>query len=148
MLLDGKLYLFQIYNKDFAPGANGMPNMHTLYWKNLFSEENLKNVCFKLNGEAELFYRPAGIKEPVVHLKGSYLVNRTTEEGESIPEKIYQEIYRNVNGKQETLSDEAKAYKESHKVVIKKADHEIIKDRHYTQDKFLFHVPLTINFSR
>ena len=146
MVLDNKLYLFQIYNKDFAPGANGMPNMHTLYWKNLFSEENLKNVCLKLNGEAELFYRPAGIKEPVVHLKGSFLVNRTTEEGESIPEKIYQEIYKNVNGKQETLSDEAKLYKSNHKVVIKKADHEIIKDRHYTQDKFLFHVPLTINF--
>ena len=146
MLLEGKLYLFQIYNKDFAPGANGMPNMHTLYWNNIFSEENLKNVCLKLNGEAELFYRPAGIKEPVVHLKGSYLVNRTTEEGESIPENIYLEIYKNVNGKQETLSDEAKLYKSNHKVVIKKADHEIIKDRHYTQDKFLFHVPLTINF--
>ena len=94
MVSEGKLYLFQIYNKDFAPGASGMPNMHTLYWKNLFSEENLKNVCLKLNGEAELFYRPGGIKEPTVHAKGSYLVNRTTEDGESIPEKIYLEIYK------------------------------------------------------
>ncbi len=146
MVSEGKLYLFQIYNKDFASGANGMPNMHTLYWKNLFSEENLKNVCLKLNGEAELFYRPAGIKEPTVHAKGSYLVNRTTEDGESIPEKIYLEIYKNANGKQDSLSDEAKTYKENHKIVIKKANHEIIKDRHYTEAKFLFHVPLTINF--
>ena len=146
MVSEGKLYLFQIYNKDFAPGATGMPNMHTLYWKNLFSEENLKNVCLKLNGEAELFYRPAGIKEPTIHAKGSCLVNRTTEDGESIPEKIYLEIYKNANGKLGSLSDEAKAYKESHKVVIKKANHEIIKDRHYTEPKFLFHVPLTINF--
>ncbi len=146
MVLDNKLYLFQIYNKDFAPGANGMPNMHTLYWNNIFSEENLKNVCLKLNGEAELFYRPVGIKDPVVHPKDSYLVNRTTEEGESIPEKIYQEIYKNANGKLATLSDEARIYKSRHKVIIKKADHEIIKDRHYTQPKFLFHVPLTINF--
>ena len=146
MVSEGKLYLFQIYNKDFAPGANGMPNMHTLYWKNLFSDENLKNVCLKLNGEAELFYRPAGIKDPVVHKEGSYLVNRTTEDGESIPEKIYLEIYKNANGKQDSLSDEAKSYKENHKVVIKKASHEIIKDRHYTEAKFLFHVPLTINF--
>lgn len=146
MVSEGKLYLFQIYNKDFAPGSTGMPNMHTLYWKNLFSEENLKNVCLKLNGEAELFYRPAGIKEPTVHAKGSYLVNRTTEDGESIPEKIYLEIYKNANGKLDSLSDEAKSYKENHKVVIKKASHEIIKDRHYTEAKFLFHVPLTINF--
>lgn len=146
MVSEGKLYLFQIYNKDFAPGASGMPNMHTLYWKNLFSKENLKNVCLKLNGEAELFYRPAGIKDPVVHKKGSYLVNRTTEDGDSIPEKIYLEIYKNANGKLDSLSDEAKSYKENHKVVIKKASHEIIKDRHYTEAKFLFHVPLSINF--
>lgn len=146
MVSEGKLYLFQIYNKDFAPGSTGMPNMHTLYWKNLFSDENLKNVCLKLNGEAELFYRPAGIKEPVVHKEGSYLVNRTTEDGESIPEKIYFEIYKNANGKLEKLSDEAQNYISNHKVVIKKAGHEIIKDRHYTEPKFLFHVPLTINF--
>ena len=146
MVSEGKLYLFQIYNKDFAPGASGMPNMHTLYWKNLFSKENLKNVCLKLNGEAELFYRPAGIKNPAVHKEGSYLVNRTTEDGDSIPEKIYLEIYKNANGKLDSLSDEAKSYKENHKVVIKKASHEIIKDRHYTEAKFLFHVPLSINF--
>lgn len=146
MVSEGKLYLFQIYNKDFAPGASGMPNMHTLYWKNLFSEENLKDVVLKLNGEAELFYRPAGIKEPVVHAKGSYLVNRITKDGEPIPEKIYDEIYRNANGNLNNLSKEASEYKESHKVVIKQASHEIIKDRHYTEPKFLFHVPLTINF--
>ncbi len=146
MVSEGKLYLFQIYNKDFAPGASGMPNMHTLYWKNLFSEENLKNVVLKLNGEAELFYRPAGIKEPVIHAKGSYLVNRITKDGEPIPEKIHDEIYRNANGKLESLSKEATEYKASHKVVIKEAKHDIIKDRHYTEPKFLFHVPLTINF--
>ena len=146
MVADGKLYLFQIYNKDFAPGASGMPNMHTLYWKNLFSEENLKNVVLKLNGEAELFYRPAGIKEPVIHAKGSYLVNRITKDGEPIPEKIHDEIYRNANGNLESLSKEATEYKASHKVVIKEAKHDIIKDKHYTEPKFLFHVPLTINF--
>ena len=146
MVSEGKLYLFQIYNMDFAPGANGMPNMHTLYWKNLFSEENLKDVVLKLNGEAELFYRPAGIKEPVVHAKGSYLVNRITKDGEPIPEKIHDEIYRNANGNLNNLSKEASEYKESHKVVIKQASHEIIKDRHYTEPKFLFHIPLTINF--
>ena len=146
MVNEGKLFLFQIYNKDFSEKSNGKKNLHTLYFENLFSEENLKNTVLKLSAGAELFYRPAEIKEPTVHAKGSYLVNRTTEDGEAIPENIYLEIYKNANGKLESLSDEAKAYKENHKVVIKQASHEIIKDRHYTEPKFLFHVPLTINF--
>ncbi|GHV42788.1 hypothetical protein FACS1894180_0080 [Bacteroidia bacterium] len=54
---DGKLYLFQIYNKDFSPFSKGTPNMHTLYWKMLFAPENLADVVYKLNGQAEVFYR-------------------------------------------------------------------------------------------
>jgi CRISPR-associated protein Cpf1 len=53
----GKIYLFQIYNKDFSAFSKGKPNLHTLYWKELFSEENLKNVVYKLNGQAEIFFR-------------------------------------------------------------------------------------------
>lgn len=40
----GKLYLFQIYNKDFSPYSKGTPNLHTLYWKMLFAPENC--VCY------------------------------------------------------------------------------------------------------
>src|SRR3989344_582652 len=59
LVSEGKLYLFQIYNKDFSQNkkAKGTDNLHTLYWKALFDEGNLKNVVYKLNGEAELFYR-------------------------------------------------------------------------------------------
>ncbi len=60
---EGKLYLFQIYNKDFSPCAKGKPNLHTLYWKALFDEKNLADVVYKLNGEAEIFYRKASIPE-------------------------------------------------------------------------------------
>ena len=28
-----------------------------MYLKNIFSEDNLKNICIELNGNAELFYR-------------------------------------------------------------------------------------------
>lgn len=31
--------------------------MHTLYWKALFDERNLEDVVYKLNGQAELFFR-------------------------------------------------------------------------------------------
>jgi CRISPR-associated protein Cpf1 len=57
-----KLYLFQIYNKDFSPYSKGVPNMHTLYWKMLFDEKNLQNVVYKLNGQSEVFFRKSSIK--------------------------------------------------------------------------------------
>lgn len=60
---EGKMYLFQIYNKDFSPHSKGTPNMHTLYWKALFEEQNLKNVIYKLNGQAEIFWRKASIQK-------------------------------------------------------------------------------------
>lgn len=59
---EGKLYLFQIYNKDFSEFSKGTPNMHTLYWKALFSDDNLKDVVYKLNGEAEVFFRQKSIQ--------------------------------------------------------------------------------------
>ena len=66
---EGKLYLFQIYNKDFSEYATGNLNLHTLYLKMLFDERNLKDLCIKMNGEAEVFYRPASIldEDKVVH---------------------------------------------------------------------------------
>ena len=145
---EGKLYLFQIYNKDFSPNSTGTPNMHTLYWRNLFSKENLDDVVLKLNGEAELFYRGVGIKNPVVHAVGSKVVNRTTKDGKTIPEAIHDEIYKYVNRKIPELSQDAKKLYENGLVVVKtiQKNHELIKDKHYTQEKFLFHVPITINY--
>jgi len=153
----GKLFLFQIYNKDYSTGkdggngSTGKKNLHTLYWKNLFSEENLRDVCLKLNGEAELFWRDANPNvKNVCHKKGSVLVNRTTSDGDTIPEKIYQEIYKFKNpDKQEKgfkLSDVAKEFLDSGKVVCKEAKFDITKDRHFTQKTYLFHCPITMNF--
>ena len=147
----GKLYLFQIYNKDFAEKADGKKNLHTLYWENLFSPENLKDICLKLNGEAELFYRPASENLKIIkHEKDSILVNRTTTDGETIRDEIYQEIYKFKNpAKQEKgfkLSDEAKSLLDSGKVVLKKARFEITKDKHFLQNTYLFHCPITMNF--
>ena len=143
----GKLYLFQIYNKDFAEKSTGNKNLHTLYWENLFSEENLKDVVLKLNGEAELFFRPKNENLKIIkHKKDSVLVNKTTADGKSIPEEIYQEIYKFKNGLSSTISEEAKNYLEKNKVICKKANHEITKDRHFIQDTYLFHCPITMNF--
>lgn len=113
LVADGKIYLFQIYNKDFSPYSKGTPNMHTLYWKMLFDPRNLANVVYKLNGEAEVFFR----KSSITPTKPTHPANRP------IANKNEQ------NTKKESLF----AY-------------DLIKDRRYTVDKFLFHVPITMNF--
>lgn len=75
---EGKLYLFQIYNKDFSPHSKGTPNMHTLYWRMLFDAENLKDVVYKLNGQAEVFYRKSSIKPEniIVHKAQEAIANK------------------------------------------------------------------------
>jgi CRISPR-associated protein Cpf1 len=45
--MNGKLYLFQIYNKDFSTFSQGKPNLHTLYWKMLFAEEKSERRCLQ-----------------------------------------------------------------------------------------------------
>ncbi|MFN3916987.1 MAG: type V CRISPR-associated protein Cas12a/Cpf1 [Flavobacteriales bacterium] len=74
----GKLYLFQIYNKDFSPYAKGTPNMHTLYWRMLFDERNLADVVYKLNGQAEVFWRKSSIKaeNKIVHKAKEAIANK------------------------------------------------------------------------
>lgn len=78
---NGQLYLFQIYNKDFSEHSHGTPNMHTMYFRMLFDERNLKDVVFKLNGEAEMFYREASIKdnEKTVHPANQPIRNKNPE---------------------------------------------------------------------
>ncbi|MGM0479855.1 MAG: type V CRISPR-associated protein Cas12a/Cpf1 [Bacteroidota bacterium] len=74
----GKLYLFQIYNKDFSKYSKGKSNLHTMYWRALFEKQNLKDVVYKLNGEAEMFYRKKSIedKRSVVHQKNKPIDNK------------------------------------------------------------------------
>lgn len=141
---NGDLFLFQIWNKDFAEGSKGHENMHTLYWKSIFSEENLKSRIFKLNGQAELFFRPCQIKKPYAHRVGEIMINKRDKNGKTIPNKIYKELLDYKN-KKENLSLEASKYLD--KIIEKPVHHEIVKDKHFSQDKFLFHVPLTINMN-
>ena len=75
---DGKLYLFRIWNKDFSEYSKGTPNLHTLYWKMLFDERNLADVAYKLNGQAEVFYRKASIKPEnrIIHKANQPIANK------------------------------------------------------------------------
>lgn len=109
---EGKIYLFQIYNKDFSPHSKGTPNLHTLYWKMLFDERNLADVVYKLNGEAEVFYRKKSLEKHTTHPAGEPIRNKNK-----------------LNAKKES-----------------QFEYDLIKDKRYTEDKFQFHVPITMNF--
>lgn len=116
---EGKLYLFQIYNKDFSTKRDlskhkeGTPNMHTLYWQMLFDERNLKDVIYKLNGQAEVFFR----KKSLNYTKPTHPANQPIAK-------------KNPHSKNETSQ----------------FTYDLIKDKRFTMDKFLFHVPITLNF--
>ena len=75
---EGKLYLFRIWNKDFSEHSKGTPNLHTLYWKMLFDKHNLADVVYKLNGQAEVFYRKASISfdNRVIHPANYPIANK------------------------------------------------------------------------
>ena len=109
---NGKLFLFKIYNKDFSTYSKGTPNLHTMYWKALFDEDNLKDVVYKLNGGAEIFYRKKSIEYKITHPKNQAIKNKNE-----------------LNHKKESLFQ-----------------YDLIKDKRFTMDKFLFHVPITLNF--
>lgn len=115
LVSEGKLYLFQIYNKDFSENSKGTPNLHTLYFKMLFCEENLQNVILKLNGESEMFYRKASISkdEMIVHPKNQPIKNKNKD-----------------NQKEKSTFT-----------------YDIIKNKRYTVDQFMLHIPITLNFT-
>ena len=111
---NGHLYLFQIYNKDFSTASKGKPNLHTLYWRGLFSEENLNDVIYKLNGRGALFYRRKSIEDD------SVVVHRAKDK---------------IQNKNPLSTKRTSVY-----------NYDIVKDKRYTEDKFQFHIPITMNF--
>jgi CRISPR-associated protein Cpf1 len=80
----GDLYLFEIVNKDLSLVSDklrtGSENMHTMYFRALMNPEN--SHVFKLDGEAEMFYRDAVDKEALgtkTDKEGKELVNSRGE---------------------------------------------------------------------
>lgn len=81
LVYEGKLYLFQIWNKDFSEFSKGTPNMHTMYWKMLFDEHNLSDVIYKLNGQAEVFYRKRSLElaNTTIHKANQAIKNKNKQ---------------------------------------------------------------------
>ena len=162
---EGKLYLFQIYNKDFSEHSRGKENLHTIYFKEIFSEENLENPIHKLSGGAEIFYRKKSEKNSFSHKKGEYLVNKTyfsqEKDGKKIyknlPEELYMDICKILQECKKTdkkydkdLEICVKKWNKSHKgdieikteqIEINRAKYEIKKDKRFFENKYFLHVP-------
>ena len=111
----GELLLFEIYSKDFSTKSKNRgkskDNLHTLYFKGLFEEENLRDLVLKLNGQAEIFYRKATKKFKVTHKKNEPIRKKNP----------------NNSGKSTF-------------------EYDLIKDKRFTEDKFFFHFPISLNF--
>lgn len=114
MVNEGRLYLFQIWRKDFGEHSKGNLDLHSIYFKMLFDERNLANVIYKMNGEAEIFYRKASIdvKNTPTHRANEPVANKNPQ-----------------NPKRHSIFT-----------------YDIIKNRRYTEEKFLLHIPITMNY--
>ena len=112
LVKQNKLYFFQIYSKDFAPGRKGRPDLQTLYFKAIFNELNFVNYNYKLSGFAEIFYRPASLERKITHPKGIPIKKKNP----------------NAIGNKESVFE-----------------YDLIKNKRYTEDKFLLHIPIEMN---
>ncbi len=148
---EGKIYLFEIYNKDLSSHSTGKDNLHTMYLKNIFSEDNLKNICIELNGNAELFYRKSSMKRNITHKKDTVLVNKTyiNEAGVrvSLTDEDYIKVYNYYNNDYVIdVEKDKKLVEILERIGHRKNSIDIIKDKRYTEDKYFLHFPITINY--
>ncbi len=148
---EGKIYLFEIYNKDLSLHSTGKDNLHTMYLKNIFSEDNLKNICIELNGNAELFYRKSSMKRNITHKKDTVLVNKTyiNEAGVrvSLTDEDYIKVYNYYNNDYVIdVEKDKKLVEILERIGHRKNPIDIIKDKRYTEDKYFLHLPITINY--
>lgn len=148
---EGKIYLFEIYNKDLSSHSTGKDNLHTMYLKNIFSEDNLKNICIELNGNAEFFYRKSSMKRNITHKKDTVLVNKTyiNEAGVrvSLADEDYIKVYNYYNNDYVIdVEKDKKLVEILERIGHRKNPIDIIKDKRYTEDKYFLHLPITINY--
>lgn len=156
---EGKLYVFKIYSKDYAPKVTGKKDLQTIYWEDVLNGDSLHQLAAK----GEVFRReslPQPKYKPFVHKEGSILVNKRDKDGNIIPDKIYQIVYAILNhlpllhpegdeqrGKAfEAACKKAQWLIDNEKIVQKTAKFAIMKDaRFYGDEKYFLHNPLYMN---
>ncbi len=152
------LLFFKITNKDlsyYEKASQGLrkkeigtKNLHTLYFEQLLSgEQQVIDI-----GKGEIFHRrKTPFYEPIIHRKNELILCRTyNEDGnqKTVPDDIYKELslFYKGNIQEDKLSDASKKLKNL--VKANKFDYEIKKDKRYTEDKYLFHLSINLNFDK
>lgn len=94
MVEEGKIYLFEIYSKDFSEKSHGIENLNTMYFKMLFDVKNTGNI--RLSGEAELFMRKASLKKSEVacHPANQAMTNKNPDNPKKTTVLPY-DLYKN-----------------------------------------------------
>lgn len=129
LVSEGKLYLFEIYNKDFSNNSKGKPNLHTMYFKALFDKDNLSDIIYKLQGGAEMFYRPASIKmaDRVIHPANQEIIKRSKED------------FVIQKGGKYSLTEEER--KDCYSIL----PYEVVKNKRFTKPQFSLHFSIALN---
>ena len=138
---EGSIFLFEIYNKYLANKAHGKDTYTQIIRSALSGKKSNVQFC----GGAQIYYRPALIKEEATHKKGSVIVNKISKEGFTINSDVYKNICSHFNHNT-ALSSEAKTLLDSGSVIYKTADRNLYKDRRYMYESFSFHCPVKINW--
>lgn len=112
-----------------------------MYWNELFTEQNKENgYPFRLDSAAKLFFRERSLKEEdtVIHKKGTDLVNKTYVDEDGNVQSLSDEKYRQAC--------ENPSFPEfEHKLSIRKAPHDIVKDKRYLKNAFKLHITMSLN---
>jgi CRISPR-associated protein Cpf1 len=143
----GDGYLFLISNRFLYTGRQDK-NLYTKTLLALLSDANMGKTTMLLNSNPGVFYRPAAIEKKITHKKGSFLVDKTTEDGKHIPKAIYETIYKvknNISNVDESLLKKAEEYMKTHKVRSFRTDRDIARDKRYMEDKLILQLTYTKN---
>lgn len=142
---EGALLSFLITNRNMYKDDN-VKTTYAQTFLYMMSDENMKNLNFRLNSNPKFSFRPACIPYEVTHAKGSMLLNKKNILGDPIRGDIYTELLNFFNGKlsEAELSDEAFAQKEL--CEVHPAEHDISKDYRYMVDKYFISMSYTLNY--
>lgn len=147
--------------------------IHDLQTVHLLDALNYRNDT-QLNGGASIYFRPASLTKGVTHRAGSWLVNRRLRTtGEVIPESVLYDVYGLINHGEQISQDTIDWYSNRNVSIpatilslrdhgglrreptddeqrwmeetgIHRAKFDITKKRCYTENRYLFHVPVQL----
>ncbi|WP_161487346.1 type V CRISPR-associated protein Cas12a/Cpf1 [Butyrivibrio hungatei] len=143
----GSAYLFLISTK-FLYTESEDKNAYTKTFRSILSDANMDKTTILLNSNPAVFFRPQSIKKEITHKAGSIMVNKLTEDGEHIPKKIYEAIYKSKNemsGVSEEDMAAANEYMRTHKVRSFKAKYDKTYRGNYMSDKYTLQLTYTKN---